>query len=166
MASKSKSRSFRATIEIIGINPFVYLPEDVLEQVFVQANKTKGKIPVKFWIDGHEFQQTLIRYSGNWRLYLNGPMRKAANKDVGDEARFEIVFNPAQTEIPVHPQLKKALGSNKPAMKVFKDLSPSLRQEIVRYIARLKTKESVDRNVQKAINFLLGKERFIGRDRP
>jgi AAA+ ATPase superfamily predicted ATPase len=166
MTSKLKSRSFRAVIEIIGINPFVFLPEDVLEQVFIQANKSKGKIPVKMWIEGHEFPQTLIRYSGHWRLYLNGSMREAANKEVGNEASFEIAFNPVKSEIPVHPRLKNALKANKAAMKVFETLSPSLRLEIVRYIANLKTTASVDRNVQRAINFLLGKERFIGREKP
>ncbi|WP_245545484.1 YdeI/OmpD-associated family protein [Fluviicola taffensis] len=47
---------------------------------------------------------------------------------------------------------------------MFRGLTPSLQNEIVRYIANLKTEESVERNVIKAINFLLGKERFIGRD--
>ena len=38
---------FKAKIEIIGVNPFVFLPERVLHKVFVQARKDKGKIPVK-----------------------------------------------------------------------------------------------------------------------
>ena len=33
-------------------------------------------------------------------------------------------------------------------------------------IANLKTEKSVERNVTRAINFLLGKERFVGRDKP
>ena len=49
---------FKAKIEIIGVNPFIFLPERVLHKVFVQAGKDKGKIPVKMKIDGHEFPQT------------------------------------------------------------------------------------------------------------
>jgi len=45
-------------------------------------------------------------------------------------------------------------------------LRPSLQKEIVRYISFLKTEESIDRNVDNAIQFLLGKKRFIGRDKP
>lgn len=71
---------FKAKIEIIGVNPFVFLPEKVLQQIFAQAGKDKGKIPVRIKIDGHEFPQTLIKWSGAWRLYLNTPMRKAAKK--------------------------------------------------------------------------------------
>ena len=164
--TKKSNHSFSATIEIIGINPFVYLPEAALARVFEQAGKDKGKIPVKMKIDGHEFMQTLIKYSGAWRLYLNTPMRKAAKKDVGDTAVFEIVYDPVSRVIAMHPKLKKALAGNKSAKNVFDGLRPSLQAEIVRYISHLKTEDSIDRNVLRAINFLLGKERFVGRDKP
>jgi hypothetical protein len=32
---------FKAIIEIIGINPFVYIPENILENIFKQAGKNK-----------------------------------------------------------------------------------------------------------------------------
>lgn len=161
-----KTAVFSAEIEIIGINPFVHLPENVLAFIFLQANKDKGKIPVKIKIDGHEFSQTLIKYSGHWRLYLNTPMRKSANKDVGDTASFEIRFDPEERTVPAHPKFIKALEENKEAREIFDNLRPSLQLEIVRYLSFLKTDASVDRNVVKAVNFLLGKQRFIGRDRP
>lgn len=160
------NNTFSAKIEIIGVNPYVYLPEDVLKNIFEQANKDKGKIPVKMKIDGHEFIQTLIKYSGYWRLYLNTPMRKAAKKDVGDTAVFEIVYDPIKREVQAHPKLLEALDNNQEAKAVFDGLRPSLQLEIVRYISFLKTEESVDRNVIKAIDFLLGKDRFVGRDKP
>ncbi len=157
---------FSATIQIIGINPFVFLPEKTLQAIFKQAAKNKGKIPVKMKIDGHEFIQTLIKYSGEWRLYLNTPMRKAAQKDVGDTATFEIEFDPGERIIPMHPKLAEAFEQNIAAKNIFDNLRPSLQLEIVRYISHLKTIESVNKNVLKAINFLLEKERFIGRDKP
>jgi len=157
---------FSAKIEIIGVNPFVYLPEETLKSIFIQANKNKGKIPVRLKIDGHEFIQTLIKYSGQWRLYLNTPMRKSAKKDVGDTADFEVSFDPQKRVVPIHPKFTKALKENKEAKKIFDSLRPSLQLEIVRYLSFLKTEESIDRNVLKAVNFLLGKDRFIGRDKP
>jgi hypothetical protein len=163
---KIKVEIFSAEIEIIGINPFVYLPDNVLKTIFIQANKNKGKIPVKIKIDGHEFHQTLIKYSGHWRLYLNTPMRKSAKKDVGDTANFEICFDSEGRVVPAHPKFIKALNENKEAKKIFDNLRPSLQLEIVRYLSFLKTEESLDRNVIKAISFLLGKQRFIGRDKP
>jgi hypothetical protein len=159
-------KEFSAIIEIIDINPFVFVPAEVLEEIFVQAGKRKGKIPVRMRIEGHEFSQTLIKYSGYWRLYLNTPMRKAAEREVGQWARFEIEFDPQERITPFHPKFKKALGENPEAQRVYSTLSPSLQKEILRYLANLKTEESLDRNVLRSINFLLGKERFIGRDKP
>lgn len=157
---------FTAKIEIIGINPFVFVPNDVLESVFAQAGKDKGKIPVQLTIEGHRFPQTLIKYSGHWRLYLNTPMRKAAKKEVGDTARFRLWFDPIERKTAMHPKLEQALKENESAQSVFEKLTPSLQLEIIRYIAFLKTEASVERNVAKAIQFLLGKARFIGRDKP
>lgn len=162
----SKTYTFSAEIFIIGVNPFVFLPDTVLESIFRDANKNKGKIPVKIKIEGHEFIQTLIKYSGHWRLYLNTPMRKMAQKEVGDKAYFEIAFDPDERVIPMHPKLIKALKENQDAQEIFDSLRPSLQLEIVRYISFLKTEESIDKNVLRAVNFLLGKERFIGRDKP
>lgn len=165
-AIMNKSKSFTATIEIIGINPFVFVPDEVLNTVFQQAGKDKGKIPVQLTIDGHQFPQTLIKYSGHWRLYLNTPMRKAAQKEVGNSATFELWYDPEKREVPMHPKLAIALQEHKNAQIVFDSLPPSRRLEIVRYISFLKTEESIDRNVAKTIRFLLGNERFIGRDKP
>ena len=157
---------FKAKIEIIGVNPFVFLPAKVLDQIFRQAGKNKGKIPVRMKIDGHEFTQTLIKWSGAWRLYLNTPMRKAAKKEVGDTASFEIAYDPLERTVPIHPAFEKALRENKEAKKVFEGLRPSLQLEINRYFNFLKTESSVDRNVARAIQFLLGKGRFVARDKP
>ena len=164
--NNSNSNQFSAKIQIIGVNPFVFLPETVLASIFLQANKNKGKIPVKIKIEGYEFAQTLIKYSGHWRLYLNTPMRKIANKEVGDTANFEITFDPENRSIPMHPKLVNALKDNAEAQRIFESLRPSLQLEIVKYISFLKTEESIDKNVLRAVNFLLGKERFIGRDKP
>ena len=157
---------FKAKIEIIGVNPFVFLPDRVLDQVFEQAGKNKGKIPIKMKIDGHEFPQTLIKWRGSWRLYLNTPMRTAAQKDVGDMANFEIEYDPIPRTVPIHPKFEKALRENNEAKKVFDSLRPSLQLEINRYFSNLKTESSVDRNVTRAIQFLLGKQRFVARDKP
>lgn len=162
----AKINKFSAEIQIIGVNPFVFLPDEVLNFIFKEANKDKGKIPVKIKMEGHEFIQTLIKYSGYWRLYLNTPMRKTAKKEVGDTASFEIAFDPEERVIPMHPKLTQVLKENPEAHRIFDSLRPSLQLEIVRYISFLKTEESINKNVLRAVNFLLGKERFIGRDKP
>jgi len=157
---------FKAKIHIIGINPYVLLPTAVLKNIFKQAGKEKGPIPVKGKLNEHPFIQTLIKYSGKWRLYLNTPMRKGANADVGDTVSVEIEYDADERTIIMHPKLKTALSKNKKAKIAFDKLASSRQKEIIRYINFLKTEESVDRNVKRAIQFLSGKERFVGRDRP
>ena len=97
---------------------------------------------------------------------MNIPMRKAAGKEEGDSAVFEITYDSEERKLPLHPKLEEALGKNKDAKEVFDALSPSRRLEIIRYISALKTDAAVERNIERAIGFLSGKERFVGRDKP
>lgn len=158
--------SFKAKIEIIGVNPFVFLPARVLKAIYIQAGKDKGPIPVRGTIDGHPYIQTLVKYSGDWRLYINGPMLKDAGKHMGDFTTLTIEFDTESRVIPMHPKLDKALKENTKAKEAFDKLTPSRQKEIVRYISFLKTEASVDKNVSRAISFLMGNERFVGRDKP
>jgi len=158
--------TFKATIEIIGVNPFVFLPDKALKAVFKQAGKDKGPIQVNGTIDGYPYTQTLVRYSGHWRLYINGPMLKASGKKVGDRTTLTIAFDPGERTISIHPKLNDALLANSKAKASFDLLPPSRQKEIIRYISFLKTESSVDKNVDRAIAFLLGKERFVGREKP
>ena len=156
---------FNAQIQIVGINPYVVLPDEVLAEIFIQAKKEKGPIPVKGFINDAPFVQRLMKLQGIWRLYINTAMLKKSPKRIGETIAVQIEFDPAERTITPHPKLIAALTQNKEAKVVFEQLIPSRQFEIIRYIANLKTEESVDRNVARAINFLLGKERFIGRDK-
>ncbi len=93
-------------------------------------------------------------------------MSKAAGKDVGNTATFSIAYDPADRSLTMHPKLQAAIAQNKKAKAVFDTLPASRQKEIVRYISFLKPEESIDRNVTRAIQFLLGKEKFVGRDKP
>jgi hypothetical protein len=149
--------SFFAKIYKIGINPYVLLPEAVLQFLFDHAGKDKGAIPVRGTLNGNPFKQTLVKYSGKWRLYLNTPMRKAAGIDVGDTANVKIEYDPEPRIVPMHPKLKHALAKNKKAKVAFEKLSPSRQKEILRYIGFFKSEESVTANVKKVIKNLSGK---------
>lgn len=158
--------AFKAKINIIGINPYVLLPASVLKEIFKQAGKDKGPIQVKGKLNAYPFIQTLVKYSGKWRLYLNTPMRKGANADVGDTVNLEVKFDAKQRTIAMHPKFEAALNKNNKAKLAFEKQSPSRQKEIIRYINSLKTEESVDRNIKRAIQFLIGKEKSAGRDKP
>ena len=157
--------SFTSKILIISINPYVLLPAKALKAIHDAAGKSRGPIPVKGTVNGHPFRQTLVKYSGKWRLYVNMPMLKGAGSKVGDRIEVSLEVDSSDRTVPLHPALKAALAKNKKAQSAFDKLSPSRQKEINRYLAHLKSEEAVKRNIERAIRFLLGKDRFAGRNK-
>lgn len=157
---------FKALIDIIGINPFVFVPESILANIFKQAGKDKGHIPVCGSVNGNPYMQTLVKYKGAWRLYINTNMLKNSPKRIGEEIDITIAFDPQDRTLTPHPKWVAALAKNKKAKTVFDQLSPSKQKEIIRYLAQLKSEESIKQNIEKALGFLMGKNRFLGRDKP
>lgn len=139
----------------IGINPYILLPRPVLHKIFAEAGKDKGHIPVSVAINKMKFIQTLVKYSGKWRLYLNTPMRKAAGRDVGDYITVTVSYDPEERIITMHPKLKMALDRNTTAGKMFDGLAPSRKKEIMRYINNLKSEEAQQKNIDRTIELLL-----------
>jgi hypothetical protein len=149
---------FSQTIYKIGINPVVDPPDHVLAAVFEKAGRDKGPIPVCGTINGAQFIQTLVKYKGAWRLYINGPMLKAGELKVGDVAEIEIEFDPMPRDIPVPVQFANALKQDKVARQMFDQLTPSRQKEILRYLGSLRSDEALARNVERVISHLKGQD--------
>jgi hypothetical protein len=162
----SNEHKFNATLELVGINPFVQVPENILDALFNQCGRNKGGIPIKGTVNSLPYKQTLVKFKGLWRLYINTTMLKNSPGKIGETIEISMAFDPDERTITPHPGLVKALEENPGAKAVFDRLPPSGRHEIVRYIASLKTEESVMRNISRAIDFLKGNGRFVGRDKP
>lgn len=162
MPSKNAS-SFNATIELIGINPFVFVPEKILDSLFKTAGREKGPIPICGTINGKTYRQTLVKYRNEWRLYINTSMLSNSPRRIGEKIAISIAFDHESREIAMPEAFTKALKKNKAAALAFEKLTPSRQKEIVRYLANLKTTESQERNILKALGFLTGGERFAGR---
>ena len=64
-------KSFKAKIEIIGVNPYVPVPDKILQYIFSRVGSVKGNIPILGTVNGVEYKQTLLRFGGAWRLYIN-----------------------------------------------------------------------------------------------
>jgi len=118
-------KSFSAKILIIGINPYVLLPADVLKYLFEKAGKQKGAIPVYIILNDKKFIQNVVKYSGKWRLYLNTPMRMAVDKQVGNMIDINIEYDDEKRIIPMSEKFELALSKNKSAKDCFYDLPPS-----------------------------------------
>jgi len=155
---------FKSKIKLIGVNPYVSIPDKILKKIFLQAGVDKGPIPIHGTINNIPYKQTLLKYSGEWRLYINNVMLKGSPKRIGELISIGVDFDPVPRKIKIHPMFAKALKANKEAKKAFDNLSPSRQKEIIRYISFLKSEESVRRNIDRAIRFLTGNGKFVGRD--
>jgi hypothetical protein len=158
-----KSNSFTATLEIIGINPFVFVPEDILTEIFRAAGKDKSPIPVKGTVNGKEFKQNLMKYLGEWRLYVNLLMLKNSPKRIGEVLEISIEYDDSDRSISIHPKLDAAIKESSVAARNFENLTPSRRHELIRYINNLKTDASIERNIEKIIRHLHGETDFFGK---
>ncbi|MBB6330560.1 hypothetical protein HNP24_001510 [Chryseobacterium sediminis] len=158
-----KNNSFTATLEIIGINPFVFVPEEILDRIFDESGRNKSPIPVKGAINGQEFKQNLMKYLGEWRLYVNLIMLKNSPKRIGEIIEVVLEYDGSDRSISIHPQLEKAIKGSPLATENFENLIPSRRHELVRYINNLKTEASIQRNIEKIIRHLHGETDFFGK---
>jgi hypothetical protein len=149
---------FSGVIYKLGINPVVDPPDEILDELFAEAKRTKGPIPVSGMLNGTDFVQTLVKYAGKWRLYINGEMLKRSGLAVGEKAFVELEFDPRSRDVPMPARLAKALRKNKFAAVEFERLPPSRKKEVCRYLESLKTVESVDKNISRFLSHLLGEK--------
>lgn len=150
--------SFSSEIFIIGINPYVPVPEDIILGLLTELKKKSGPIPVNGKLNNKPFTQTIVKFSGMWRLYLNGPMRKSAGIDVGDVAHLEITLDTRKRTETIPPELAVLLQNDRIADAAFTTLPPYRQKEIVRYINNLKTEQTRTRTIQKVIRHLHGEK--------
>ncbi|PWN61012.1 YdeI/OmpD-associated family protein [Chryseobacterium viscerum] len=158
-----KDNSFTATLDIIGINPFVFVPEEILDRIFEESRKNKSPIPVKGTVNEKEFTQNLMKYLGEWRLYINLTMLKNSPKRIGEVIDVVLEYDDSDRSIAIHPQLEKSIRGSALAAKNFENLIPSRRHELIRYINNLKTEASIQRNIEKIMKHLHGETDFYGK---
>ncbi|MET3037744.1 YdeI/OmpD-associated family protein [Chryseobacterium sp. NRRL B-14859] len=158
-----ENNSFTATLDIIGINPFVFVPEEILNIIFRDSGRNKSPIPVKGTVNGKEFIQNLMKYGGEWRLYINLTMLKNSPQRIGEIIEVTVEYDNADRSISIHPQLEKAIKSSAVASANFEKLIPSRRHELIRYINNLKTEAGIRRNIEKIIRHLHGETDFFGK---
>ena len=144
--------TFKAKIYKVGINPCVKVPPRITKTM----KPEKGYIPVKGKIENHSFKQTLVPVKSEpYRLFVNGPMLKGADVTLGQIARFSIEqnFSTRKREFPMVKEFKTELDKHN-LVAFFKKLTPSRQKEILKYLNYLKSKEALQRNINKLIDQL------------
>ena len=150
--------SFFAKIFIINVNPYVLLPKKILNALLKEFGKNKGPIPVKGTINGKPFTQTLVRFQGAYRLYVNGIMIRATKVKVGDRAMFEIQIDKVPREVSQHPDFAKALAQNRKVQEAFSKFPQSRQKEINKYLNNIKSDAIRAKNIDKVVRYLKGEK--------
>jgi hypothetical protein len=151
--------TFRATIRIRGINPFVAVSAARASRIKPGWRKP---LPVVVRVNGKPAEEPwrinmMPAGDGSFYLYLHGDVRRASGTKVGDVVTVEVAFDSAYRGGPLTPipaRLRNALRANPPAAAAWKALSPSRQKEIVRYLVALKSAEARERNVVRVLRML------------
>lgn len=160
---------FAAEIRIRGINPYVLVSAARARRL---GEGWKKPMPVVVRLNGKPETGWRINMmpagDGSFYLYLDAQIRKAAAAQVGDKVAVSVTFDAAYRTGPLHemlPVLAARLEDNPVASARWEALSPSLRKEILRYLAGLKSEDAKLRNIERALRVLGGAtERFLARD--
>jgi len=160
---------FRAKIERRGINPFVMVSAARARRI---QPDWKKPLPVLVQVNGQPEPAWRVNMmpagDGRFYLYLDGVVRKASGTDVGDTVDVSVLFDPdyrggPQDSMP--PEFAARLDEDAGAKARWDSLQPSLRKEVLRYLASLKSDAAKERNIDRAIAVLGGaKARFLARD--
>ncbi len=161
---------FKATIQINGLNPFVLVSKQNVEDL---KKGWKKPMPVFAQINGAPEKPWRINLmpkgDGNFYFYLNGTIRKSSGTKVGDEVLVHLSFDESYRGGPAYlmpPWFSVSLSKNMKAQAAWNALSASRKKEILRYFSWLKSDEARERNVTRALLVLSGNEgRFMARTR-
>ena len=159
---------FSAVMEIREGNPYILV--NALRATALKKAWRKP-MPVIIQINGKPDKPWHINMmpigDGSFYLYLHGDVRSASETKVGDRVKVKVSFDETYKNGPQHPMpnwFHVGLLENPKAHEAWSALPPSRKKEILRYFAALKSDEARERNLEKAIQVLSGKEdRFMAR---
>src|SRR5262245_13832954 len=107
-----------------------------------------GKRPaVKVFIKDYMYRSTIATMDGKFMVGVSAEVREKAGVAGGDTVDVDIELDTEQREVPVPPELAKALKRDAAARKAFEGLSNSRKQRLTLPIENGKTDATRQRNL-------------------
>ena len=148
---------FSAPIVKLGINACLNVPEKIVKSLLAAAGKKSAPVQVKCVLNGVNFDANVVRYSADWRLYLNLVTRRAAGCDIGDKVKIHLSYDPS-VRMPPMPELSCLALRRDPDLQKAWRLRPSAkRREILQFLNDKKTEAELAHGIAQAIELLLKK---------
>jgi hypothetical protein len=146
----AKAHKFLAPIYRMGINRAVNVPEKISRELDPGIY-----VPVIATVGGRSARTTLVPAGGGcYRLFLDSRLRSAAGADTGDVVGVMLQRDGASRELPVPNELRAALGRSAASRSAFREITPALRREFLRWVHAAKTMETRERRIQRGLRTL------------
>lgn len=146
---------FSAPIVRLGINACLNVPEKIVKSLLAAAGKKSAPVQVKCVLNGVDFDANVVRYSGDWRLYLNLATRRAAGCDIGDKVRIHLAHDPSSRMPPIPEPFRQALRDDSNLQKVWRLRPSAKRREILQSLNDKKNDAELARGIAETIELLL-----------
>jgi uncharacterized protein YdeI (YjbR/CyaY-like superfamily) len=154
MPARPISRTFPAVLTRTGNSlnwVVIRLPFDAQK---VWGNR--GQIRVKGEINNFAFRTTLFPTGdGHHYMIVNKQMQKGGSVRPGMEAHFRMEPDVEERTVPASPELDHALKESRRLQKFYQGLTPSTRNEIVRWISGAKQRETRSRRAEQCAERLM-----------
>lgn len=127
----------------------IKIPDGIIEKLGA------GKKPaIKVTINGFTYRSTVAVMGGAYMVGVNAENRAGAKVKGGDKIDVVIELDTEERVVEVPVEFQQVLNKNAAAKEKFESLSYSKKKALVLPIQVAKTKETADRNIQKALNIL------------
>ncbi|MBZ5661458.1 MAG: YdeI/OmpD-associated family protein [Acidobacteriia bacterium] len=151
---KPGARVFQATLERID-SPLQW----VMARVPFDAGKvwgTRGQLRVKGEINGFTFRASLFPDGkGGHRLLVTKAMLRGAKAAPGMTAKFRVAPDSGRRAVAAPAEFKRTLSQERSLRKWYDGLSPSMRNEICKWIGQAKSSSSRSRRAEQMAERLL-----------
>lgn len=148
---------FSAPIVKLGINACMNVPEKIVKSILSAAGKKSAPVQVKCVLNGVGFDANIVRYSGDWRLYLNLVTRRAASCDIGDRVKIHLAYDPSMRMPPMPEPFRQALRGNTDLQKAWRLRPSAKRREILESLINYKSDAELARGIAETLELLLKK---------
>ncbi len=129
----------------------IKIPADIIEKL------GGGKKPlVKITVNGFTYRSAVAVMGGAYMVGVNAGNREPAKVKGGEKIEVTIELDTEERTVEIPADFLKALNRNSATKKKFEALSNSRKKALTLPIASGKTEETRNRNIEKAMNSLLG----------
>ena len=135
---------FCGQIYRVGLIRYVDVPVNVSRAL----GASEAHVPVRGTVEGVPVVTTMVsRGNGAHRIAIHGEIRKRLKVDAGAGVEIAIERDQESREPLLPPVLVLALRQSPKAQRVFREMTVSLRRQIVRYLIAVKRQTTLERRV-------------------